>query len=87
MKGFLVAGTASGVGKTTVILAIIAALRRRGYRGQPFKGGPDFLDTGHHPRISGRRARNLDTWMLRAEANRDVLRHARAALMPSLLKA
>lgn len=76
MKGFLIAGTASGVGKTTATLAITAALRRRGYMVQAFKGGPDFLDTGHHTRISGRTARNLDTWMLSADANRDVLRQA-----------
>ena len=73
MKGFLIAGTASGVGKTTVSLAVLAAMRRRGFAVQPFKGGPDFLDTGHHARISGRTARNLDTWMLSAEANLDVV--------------
>ena len=69
-------GTASGVGKTTVALAIIAGMRRRGLAVQPFKCGPDFLDTGHHTRICGRTARNLDTWMLSVEANRSVLRGA-----------
>ncbi|HMF53514.1 MAG TPA: cobyrinate a,c-diamide synthase [Edaphobacter sp.] len=76
MKGLLIAGTASGVGKTTVALAIMAGLRRRGLAVQPFKCGPDFLDTGHHTRICGRTARNLDTWMLSVEANRSVLRNA-----------
>nr|WP_257031241.1 cobyrinate a,c-diamide synthase [Edaphobacter lichenicola] len=72
----MISGAASGVGKTTVSLAIMAGLRRRGLAVQPFKCGPDFLDTGHHTRICGRNARNLDTWMLSEEANRSVLRDA-----------
>jgi cobyrinic acid a,c-diamide synthase len=76
VKGLLIAGTASGVGKTTAALAIMAGLRRRGLAVQPFKCGPDFLDTSHHTRISGRKARNLDTWMLSVGANRSVLRNA-----------
>jgi cobyrinic acid a,c-diamide synthase len=76
VKGLLVSGVASGVGKTTVALAMMAGLRRRGLAVQPFKCGPDFLDTGHHTRISGRTARNLDTWMLSVEANRSVLRNS-----------
>ncbi len=76
MRGLLVSGTASGVGKTTVALAIIAGLRRRGLTVQPFKCGADFLDGGHHTRVAGRVGRNLDTWMLNAETNREVLRNA-----------
>jgi cobyrinic acid a,c-diamide synthase len=76
VRALLVSGAASGVGKTTVSLAIMAGLRRRGLAVQPFKCGPDFLDTGHHTRICGRKARNLDTWMLSEEANRCVLQNA-----------
>jgi cobyrinic acid a,c-diamide synthase len=76
VRGLLVSGTASGVGKTTVALAIMASLRRRGLAVQPFKCGPDFLDTGHHTRICGRKARNLDTWMLDEKANHSVLQDA-----------
>lgn len=70
MKGFLIAGSASGVGKTTTSLALCAALRARGLTVQAFKCGPDFLDTGHLSAVTERPARNLDGWMLDEAANR-----------------
>jgi cobyrinic acid a,c-diamide synthase len=78
VKAFVVAGTASGVGKTTVALAIISAFRSRHLTVQPFKCGPDFIDGGHLALAANRAARNLDTWMLDAEANRETFFRASA---------
>jgi cobyrinic acid a,c-diamide synthase len=76
LSAIVVAGTHSGVGKTSVTLGLIGVLRRRGLTVQPFKVGPDFIDPLHHQHASGRPPRNLDGWMLEPQSNRD--RFARA---------
>ena len=74
----VIAGTHSGVGKTTVTLALMAALKARGLVVQPFKAGPDFIDPGHHQLVTGRSSRNLDGWMLNEAVNRSIFSQASA---------
>ena len=61
----IIAGTTSSVGKTTISLAIMYALKyKKGFSVQPFKIGPDFIDPSYHKIITGRESRTLDAWMM-----------------------
>jgi cobyrinic acid a,c-diamide synthase len=76
LPAVVIAGTHSGVGKTSVTLGLIGALTSRGLTVQPFKIGPDFIDPLHHTHAAGRASRNLDGWMLDPKTNLE--RFARA---------
>jgi len=60
----VVAGVTSGVGKTSITSAIIYGIKKRGYRIQPFKVGPDYIDPSYLSAISGKDAKNLDVWLM-----------------------
>jgi len=60
----VVAGVTSGVGKTSITSAIIYGIKKRGYRVQPFKVGPDYIDPCYLSAISGKDAKNLDVWLM-----------------------
>ena len=72
---FLIAAPTSGSGKTTIARGLMALLTKKGYQVQPFKCGPDYIDTKFHEAVCHRPSVNLDTFMATPEHVRQLFTH------------
>ena len=72
---FLIAAPTSGSGKTTIARGLMALLTSKGMKVQPFKCGPDYIDTKFHASVCGRPSINLDTFMASPEHVRELFWH------------
>jgi cobyrinic acid a,c-diamide synthase len=77
-RALVIAGVASGVGKTSLTLGLLEALRQRGMAVQAFKVGPDFIDPQLHALVTGRPSYNLDGFMCGEPAVRATVARAAA---------
>jgi len=76
MNRFVLAGTGSGVGKTTFTIGIMSALMKRGLIVQGFKCGPDYIDPTYHTAVTQRPSRNIDSFMMSHETVRAIVARA-----------
>lgn len=76
MNRLVIAGTGSGVGKTTMTIGIMRALMKRGLTVQGFKCGPDYIDPAFHTAVTKRISRNIDSFMTSEETVRAIAARA-----------
>lgn len=77
--GLMISAPASGTGKTTLMLGLLAAFRAAGVNVQPFKSGPDYIDPAFHTAASGRASFNVDSWSMDLDAINGLVGNAMGA--------
>lgn len=89
VSAFVLAGTNSGVGKTTVTLGLLRALSSKGKSVQGFKVGPDYIDPAFHFFASGRKSKNLDAFLVEESGVdylfRDALENAEVGVVEGVM--
>ena len=72
---FLITAPTSGSGKTTIARGLMALFVEKGFKVQPYKCGPDYIDTKFHEEVCGRPSINLDTFMATPDHVRALFLH------------
>ncbi len=85
-RPLVIAGAASGVGKTIVAAGFMGACRRQGLKVAPFKIGPDYIDPGFHFYAAGAPSRNLDTWLTSRQEVKNIYRRGAAGAEISVVE-
>lgn len=85
-RRIVIAGTGSGVGKTTLTIGLMSALMKKGLTVQGFKCGPDYIDPSYHTAVTKRNSRNLDSWMLTKDLVLDIFTHGSQASDISIIE-
>ena len=66
-SSLLIAGTASGSGKTSVMCGLLRAFQKRGKHPAACKCGPDYIDPMFHENVLGIPSQNLDLFFCNRE--------------------
>ena len=86
MLQMLISAQNSGSGKTTVTIALLAALKARGLNPCAFKSGPDYIDPMFHRQVIGVPSRNLDTFFSGADQIRELYGYDRESFSYSVIE-
>jgi cobyrinic acid a,c-diamide synthase len=76
MRRIMIASPSSGSGKTSITIALLNVLKKRGLNIVSFKTGPDYIDPLFHKNVLGVKSHNLDTFFTGKEKTLELFNEA-----------